>query len=361
MRCASLFMAACLAAAPAGLWAQDQADQPPSDVTTERDVIRFIPDGDQAQLSEYWIGTSIRPVDPTLAAQLGLEEGTGVTVNDVLADSPAAKAGMKSHDVIVAIDDQVIHGHADIFQAVDAKKGAEISVRLLRGGKEMTLAVKPEKRPADAGNNLVPRDGEDAWFDFAPRMGGNRFNMRFFGPGFQWHRDEDQAKFPEGLSISIAKSGDGPAKVTVKRGDQTWEVDENELGELPDDVRPHVESLLGKGGPVVWGFRGDEGERAFDWQGSPEIQRWFRQGPRPEIRRLPPGGPRPDAAPGRERMERRLDNLTRRLEQLMDEIRDLRDGQDSDGAPAAEPAPGGNEKAIRWRAPRRGVTPGQAI
>ena len=61
------------------------------------------------------------------------------------------------------------------------------------------------------------------------------------------------AQMPNGVSITIQKENDQPAKVTVKRGNETWEVtgdDPESLKALPDDLRPFVERMLHGGGPA---------------------------------------------------------------------------------------------------------------
>jgi len=49
------------------------------------------------------------------------------------------------------------------------------------------------------------------------------------------------------VSVSIQRNNDGPAQITVKQGDQTWQIegdDEESLKQLPDDVRPFVQRML---------------------------------------------------------------------------------------------------------------------
>ena len=58
-----------------------------------------------------------------------------------------------------------------------------------------------------------------------------------------------RGEFPKDLSIQINKEGDKPAKIHVKQGDREWNVTEDKLGELPDDVRPHVHHFFGS----LWG------------------------------------------------------------------------------------------------------------
>lgn len=48
---------------------------------------------------------------------------------------------------------------------------------------------------------------------------------------------------PDDLSVSIVKKGSEPARITVKKGEQSWEITEKELDKLPADVRKHVETM----------------------------------------------------------------------------------------------------------------------
>jgi len=46
-------------------------------------------------------------------------------------------------------------------------------------------------------------------------------------------------------SVDIYREGKNPAKITVKKGDKQWVIDENELAKLPEDIRREDEPLLG--------------------------------------------------------------------------------------------------------------------
>jgi len=52
-------------------------------------------------------------------------------------------------------------------------------------------------------------------------------------------------KLPGNVKIQIRKEGGKPAEIEVTRDDESWSVNENELDKLPDDVRPHIERMLG--------------------------------------------------------------------------------------------------------------------
>ena len=58
--------------------------------------------------------------------------------------------------------------------------------------------------------------------------------------------DQDPQKLPKDMSVTITKEGEQPAKIVVKQGDKTWETTEDKLDDLPDEVRGHVQSFLGR-------------------------------------------------------------------------------------------------------------------
>src|SRR6185312_4338118 len=77
------------------------------------------------------------------------------------------------------------------------------------------------------------------------------FEFRNFGPGVIVGGGQGVANLPDGVSVSIQKENDKPARITVKRGDETWNVagdDPESLKSLPADLRPFVEQMLHGGG-----------------------------------------------------------------------------------------------------------------
>jgi hypothetical protein len=85
------------------------------------------------------------------AAQWGLvaakkpeDEEPGVMVREVLAGSPAARAGIKVGDRLLSIDDRWTDSLEDLFTVTGlVKPGSSVPVQVERDGKEMTLTVKP--------------------------------------------------------------------------------------------------------------------------------------------------------------------------------------------------------------------------
>jgi len=109
-------------------------------------------------VTRAWLGVSIQQVTPDLAKTLGLSEPRGALVADVLADSPAEKAGVKQGDVIVEFDGKSVKSSTDLPRIVAGTAvGKGVAVKLLRDGKETTvratLGVLDDQRLASARRN----------------------------------------------------------------------------------------------------------------------------------------------------------------------------------------------------------------
>src|SRR5271157_5948912 len=79
-----------------------------------------------------------------LARSTGNINSTGVPIIDVLPGSPAALAGLQPGDVLTTLDNRWTTSVADVYAAVaDVQPGRDVSVDILRDGKEQTLTVKP--------------------------------------------------------------------------------------------------------------------------------------------------------------------------------------------------------------------------
>lgn len=78
----------------------------------------------------------------------GDQLGKGVYVKEVQANSPAAKAGIKSEDVIVKLNGKDVESSADIRQILykDLKVGDKTTIQVLRNGKTKTLNVTLTKQ-----------------------------------------------------------------------------------------------------------------------------------------------------------------------------------------------------------------------
>jgi serine protease Do len=99
-----------------------------------------------------WLGVGIQEVTPEIAAGLNLPSAKGALVNLVNENSPAARAGVKERDLIVAYGDREIRDLTDLTRAVaDTKAGTTKDLKIIRDGRQQTLKVRIDKLAAEAG------------------------------------------------------------------------------------------------------------------------------------------------------------------------------------------------------------------
>lgn len=110
-----------------------------------------------------FLGIETGPVDPTLSAQLGLAPGTGLVVNAVLPDTPAAGA-LAEHDLLLRLNDQILVDMHQLSVLVrNMKAGDAVTLTYLRAGKSATATVKlAEHEVAKHGDAMYFSTGRGA-------------------------------------------------------------------------------------------------------------------------------------------------------------------------------------------------------
>ena len=82
------------------------------------------------------LGVTVSEVPPVLRTQLSIQDGEGIVVEEVLPGTPAARLGLRRHDVVLSINGVPVSGAAGVRAAVAAvKEGGALALRILRGGK----------------------------------------------------------------------------------------------------------------------------------------------------------------------------------------------------------------------------------
>lgn len=286
--------------------------------------------GGPARPSEYWLGVVSEPVPDALRAQLNLRENEGLLVEDVAPDSPAAAAKIQRYDIVLKAGGKALGRVDDLIAALDAAKGKKLPLEILRKGKPVTVEVTPAKRPEGEISTLLRPGGPEAfeamrkWLERI-RPGeaqGRDFNFYYLRPGVVVARPGPLAELPDNLTISITRQGKKPATIAVTRGDQKWEVNENELDKLPADIRPHVERMLRHG------VRGLLGPRMEGWLAPPASP--SPTAPPPAAKPRAPGEKRPEARAPSEPprpIDKELDEMSRRLDQLRKAVDELKQKQ----------------------------------
>jgi C-terminal processing protease CtpA/Prc len=86
---------------------------------------------------------------PELREHFGAPKDRGVLVVRVEAERPAAKAGVRVGDIVLAVDETAIESPHDLIHATHrAPDGATLRLEVLRGGEKQSIAVAVEPREA---------------------------------------------------------------------------------------------------------------------------------------------------------------------------------------------------------------------
>ncbi|MGB9873847.1 MAG: Do family serine endopeptidase, partial [Hydrogenobacter sp.] len=95
-----------------------------------------------------WLGVVIQEVTPDMAEAVGVKEG--VIIAQVMPSSPAEKAGLKVGDVVIAIDGEKVSSVRDLqLRVMRTPPGKEITLTVIRNGKEENIKVKVEAMPEE--------------------------------------------------------------------------------------------------------------------------------------------------------------------------------------------------------------------
>jgi len=95
-----------------------------------------------------WLGVVIQEITPEIAETIGVKEG--ILVSQIAAGSPAEKAGLKVGDIIVAIDGEKVREVRELqFRVMKTPPGTEVTLTIIRGGKEQTIKAKVGEMPEE--------------------------------------------------------------------------------------------------------------------------------------------------------------------------------------------------------------------
>ncbi|MDU6834528.1 MAG: DegQ family serine endoprotease, partial [Bradyrhizobium sp.] len=170
-----------------------------------------------------WLGARLQAVTPEIAESLGLRSPTGALVASVVPNSPAAKAGIKSSDLIVSIDGQTVDDpNAFDYRFATRPLGGNAQIEVQRSGKPVKVAVALETAP-DTGRNEMVINGR------SPFQGAKVANI---SPAVadELHLDADT----EGVVVLEPGDGTTAANVGFQKGDVIMAVNNQKIAKTAD-------------------------------------------------------------------------------------------------------------------------------
>lgn len=196
-------------------------------------MVRLIMDQliQQGKVTRGWVGVTIQELTPELASEFGLKRSNGALVSDIAKDSPAAKAGVLRGDIILEFNGKEVKDVSSLRNMVaQSKSGTEISMKILRSGKEFTVKIIIKELPrevAEVTTEQIPREAESTILAGLTVMDLSKEIIRQLG----FNKGE------RGVVVVRVEPGSPADEAEIKKGDIIKEIDKREIGNLNDYTR----------------------------------------------------------------------------------------------------------------------------
>ena len=176
------------------------------------------------------LGVGIQGLDQTLAQSFGLPDSNGALVGQIEKDSPAAKAGFKSGDVIRKIDGVAVVDSTDVTSRIgNTAPGTMLNVEVWRAGKAVELSAKVGTLDGDKVAKLDDDGEAKGKLGVAVRP-----------------RSAEEQKAGARAGLVVERAGGAAAKAGVQAGDVIVGV-----GSAPVNSVDELRSAVDKAGKTV--------------------------------------------------------------------------------------------------------------
>ena len=131
---------------------------------------------DYGYVTGAYMAVTVQDVDKEAADMYGLP--TGAYIVSVEKDGAAERAGIQPKDIVIGLDGYEVSNVTELTRALrNYKAGDSATVKLVRGGKEMTLEIIFDERPQQTEEpatqqSPMPEGSYDEWFDYFRRYFG---------------------------------------------------------------------------------------------------------------------------------------------------------------------------------------------
>jgi serine protease Do len=180
----------------------------------------------KGKVTRGWIGVTIQELTPELAQQFGLKKSKGALVSDIVKDSPAARSGINRGDIIVEFNGKEVKDVSSLRNLVSqSKAGSNITLKILRSGKELTVQVNVLELPREVAEvvpDTLPNESEAKVLTGLAVMDLSREIIRQLG----FSREE------KGVVVVRVEPGSPADEAEIKKGDIIKEINKREIDNL---------------------------------------------------------------------------------------------------------------------------------
>ena len=127
---------------------------------------------DKGVVTRGWIGVQIQPVTPEIADSMGLKKAAGALVAEPQPNSPALKAGIKSGDVIIAVNGAPVRDARQLARRIGTMApGTSVTLDLIHDGQQKTVTLTLGTLPNEKVAAKEPAKSSDTADIDVPKLG----------------------------------------------------------------------------------------------------------------------------------------------------------------------------------------------
>ncbi|HEY0945387.1 MAG TPA: DegQ family serine endoprotease [Opitutaceae bacterium] len=201
-----------------------------------------------------FLGVSVQDLTPDLAKSFKLDEHGGALVAEVSADSPAAKGGLKSGDVITSLGGKPVTDARRLKLAVaNIPPGTKVDAKVLREGEEKALQIEIGNQPR---NRNVARNGGDFRGGWNDNDEGTLNGVGVADLDPQTRREFDVPGRVRGAIVTEVDPASAAAQAGLQPGDVIQEINRRPVTNAEDAVKLTENPASKKTLLRVWSQRG---------------------------------------------------------------------------------------------------------
>jgi Do/DeqQ family serine protease len=178
------------------------------------------------------LGVGIQPVTTDLAPGLGLKQAKGVLVNSVVPGGPAEKAGLKTGDVILAVNGQGVDDTNLLRNRIAGMSpGTDLTLTVSRDGKEQQMHARIGELTDEAGRQRGDGGGSGE---------GGRLGLALSPLTGDVASELGLARGTQGVVVDSVEPDSPAANAGIQPGDVIQQVNRQTV-RTADDVRSQVQ------------------------------------------------------------------------------------------------------------------------
>jgi len=192
----------------------------------------------KGEVTRGWMGVGIQDLTPELAEYYKVKDETGVLVTQVFEGDPADKAGIKTNDIITAVNGEPVTDSRELSRRIAALGvGQKAEITIVRDGREKTVTIETAKRQDEQTLASKETESDD-------KLG---LSLQSLEPEMAARLGYEETE--KGVLVTGVEGGSKADKAGVQQGDLIKEINRKPVAGI-EDFRKQL-SKVKKGDPIM--------------------------------------------------------------------------------------------------------------